>query len=157
TGRQQTTTTDRNGRYIFSGLETGTYEITAGDTKQTVQLFLGHSVIQPLKVSTAAALTVQKQTPLPVNQHRFSPLEINQGRTGMTLTESELKESPGRGLDGPRLLLQAPGASVSADGGVNFNAIPEEQTVFRVNGVDTAPLVFIPSSSFQENRSFALG
>ncbi len=152
TGQTRTVTTDKSGRYLFAALEADTYTVSIPQNSKPVRLFPGDSVTQNLNITGVAALAVPTPTP-----SEFAPLKLNRGRVGMTLTASEIKQSPGRGLDGERLLVQAPGATIDADGGLTFNGISEEQTVFRVNGIDTGPLVFIPSSSAQENRGFVLG
>ncbi|HEY0319568.1 MAG TPA: TonB-dependent receptor [Pyrinomonadaceae bacterium] len=169
TQQKRTTVTDKNGRYAFSALEADSYEVSAGGSASEVRVFLGQSLTLNLSVSTTAAFTQPTPTPSPgTRQTRlrrplpeptpvFAPLKDGKGRVGITLTQSDIENSTGRGIEGQRLLMQAPGATTNSEGGVSFNAVPDDQTVFRVNGVDTGPLIFIPSTSFQDNRSFALG
>jgi hypothetical protein len=166
TDQVRTATTDGVGRYMFAALDPDTYEISVRDKSQPVTLLSGQSrtVNLSLPISPSFQTIIPTPTPSPTPTPPrvailpdFAPLKINRGRLGMTLTASEITQSPYRGLDGQRLLLQAPGASLGGAGVLSFIAIPEEQAVLRVRGVDTGPLVFIPSGSFLDNRPFALG
>lgn len=152
TNQEQTTTTDSAGRYSFSALEPDTYSVRAQGTTVVVRLFSGQGITRDLRLGPGLAAITEAAPP-----SVFAPLRANRGRLGINLGQPEIENSPGRGRDAQASLLQAPGANANEAGGISFNGVPDDQTVFRVNGVDTTPLVFLSSSSFQDTRSFSLG
>ena len=136
TDHAEKTVTNQEGRYVFTPLPIGKYEVRveANGFKTAVRSNLELQIQQRLEVDFALELGQMTQT-VEVKT-AAAPLQTAEASLGQVVTGGEITNLPLNGRNIYQLVVLSPGSSISPDGRPSISGQPSQQQSYLLDGVD---------------------
>jgi len=136
TGYTQNSPTNQEGRYVFTPLPIGMYEITveANGFKTEIRSNLQLQIQQRLEVDFTLQLGETTQT-IEVKTN-VAPLQTAEASLGQIVDQSSITNLPLNGRNIYQLVVLSPGSYISPDGRPSISGQPSQQQSYLLDGVD---------------------
>ena len=138
TGAVRTAVTDAEGRYVFTNLAPGQYEVTGqldGFSPNRGQIAVGAGDIKPLDLLLAVANVAEAVTVTA----DATVIDTQSAKLGVNVSPEEIESLPVNGRNFANLMTLATGATSDGNGGwasVRFNGKSNQQNYLNYDGVD---------------------
>lgn len=145
TGARRQASTDREGRFIVSGLAAANYEILVSANGfvpfQAKAVKLDAGEVQTLSITLQPQGVVQE---INVVSGLLAELDTSSARVGVNVSEREVSQLPLNGRQLSQLYLLAPGATTAGGGSydnIRFSGRSNQQNAVRYDGVEGSAIV----------------